>query len=176
MVYSFSNYVGEIMFKIILIFIFLLNGLFANDSEEFPFIGLTYSLHSLEFEDLQERDIKPFGIRYGSQTLGWRTMFNYERKGSTFNSIAIEIDKILLDSIMGSAKFRPYIGISYARFKYKNTHIEDEDGNHYGIHAGFIIYTMDNVDIDISYHYNRVSGFDTLDKMQGASLALHYFY
>ena len=167
---------GESMFKVTLIFLFLLTSLFSQETEEFPFLGITVSTHSIDMENLSSQRDTTIGIRYGKQTLDWRTMFTYEHKSNGFQGFSIEIDKILMDEIMGMPEFRPYVGVSVGALKYNNDSLLDTNGIFYGINAGLIIYTTDNIDADLSYHYYKVDSIDEIDNIQGGTLSLHYFY
>jgi len=155
--------------KIILILIFTLSSLFSQEAEKFPFIGLGISAQTIDIKNT-------ISLRYGKQTLDWRTFFTYEFKNTNYQSLSVEIDKILLDELFGTPKLRPYIGLSGGILKYKDDSLEDTDGFYYGGNSGFIIYLTDTIDLDLSYHYNVVQEIKTLDSIQGATFSLHYFY
>ncbi|PHS38745.1 MAG: hypothetical protein COB07_07945 [Sulfurovum sp.] len=163
------------MSKIILILIFTLSSLFSQEDTKFPFVGIGTSAQTMNL-DLQNNNENTFLLRYGQQTLDWRASIAYEFKNSDYQSLSVEIDKILLDDLFGTAKLRPYLGLSVGILKYKKTLLDDTDGFYYGGNGGFIIYLTDTIDLDLSYHYNVVQDIKTLDSMQGATLSLHYFY
>lgn len=163
------------MSKIILILIFTLSLLFSQDDEKFPFVGLGISAQTVDINTQNNKENTIF-LRYGSQTLDWRTSFAYEFKSSDYQSLSVEIDRILLDELFGTPKLRPYLGLSGGILKYKDDSLEDTDGFYYGGNVGFIIYLTDTIDLDLSYHYHIVQEIKTIDSMQGATLSLHYFF
>ncbi len=164
-----------IVSKIIFIFIFTLSLLFSQEVEKFPFAGLAVSAQTIDI-NTQNKKETTISLHYGEQTLDWRTVFAYEFKNSDYQSLSVEIDKILLDELFGTPKVRPYLGLSLGVLKYKDDSLEDTDGYYYGGNAGFIIYATDNIDIDLNYHYQVVQEIGTLDSINGATLSLHYFY
>ncbi len=151
----------------------------TDDSGSFSFIGITTSQNTLQFDNDadDDQDEKTFGIRYGQQTLDWRTMFTYESKNDGLTTMSLEADKILLDSLFGSPKLRPYLGLSVGKIEYDNSDIVDDlSGYFYGVNLGFIIYATDTTDLDISYHYYEVKELDNIDILQGTGISLHYFF
>ena len=163
------------MSKIILILIFTLSSLFSQEAEKFPFIGLGISAQTIDINTQNNKE-NTISLRYGKQTLDWRTYFTYEFKNTDYQSLSVEIDKILLDELFGTPKLRPYLGLSGGVLKYKDDSLEDTDGFYYGGNGGFIIYLTDTIDLDLNYHYNVVQEIKTLDSIQGATFSLHYFY
>ncbi len=163
------------MSKIILILIFTLSSLFSQEAEKFPFIGLGISSQTIDINTQNNKE-NTISLRYGKQTLDWRTYFTYEFKNTDYQSLSVEIDKILLDELFGTPKLRPYLGLSGGILKYKDDSLEDTDGFYYGGNSGFIIYLTDTIDLDLSYHYNIVQEIKTIDSIQGATFSLHYFY
>lgn len=115
------------------------------------------------------------GIRYGRQTVDWRTVFSYEYSNG-YQSLGIEIDKILLDALFNTAKIRPYLGVGAGALRLENEFIAKSNGYYVGANLGLIIYATDTVDIDISYHYNSIYDIEAVDRMHGATLGLHYFF
>jgi len=149
-----------------------------QDTEQFPFIGITAETHSIEFnsdENVPEEKENSFGIRYGKQTRDWRTVFTFSGNNDLQN-FAIEIDKILLDELFGTPKIRPYLGATLGYLHYENDYTSDNSGYYYGGNFGFLLYATDRTDVDLSYHYYNVSGLDPIDTMKGATLSLHYFF
>jgi len=150
----------------------------SGDSDSFSFIGIIASNNNVKFEnDTEENNEKSYGIRYGQQTLDWRTMITYEHKDVGLKILALEVDKILLDSLLGSPKFRPYLGLTVGKIDYENSDIVDDiSGFFYGVNLGFILYATDKADVDISYHYYEVNELDSIQSIQGTGLSLHYFF
>lgn len=163
----------------IVLFSLLFTTLFAQqDLEEFHFIGVTLSADSINYEpitNIPSQDETGFGIRYGRQTLHWRTVFTVSGNNN-FQTFALEVDKILLDELFGMPEIRPYLGATIGYLHYDNTYVSDNDGYYYGGNFGFILYTTDTIDVDLSYHYYDVSKLDQIDTMQGGSLSIHFFY
>ena len=153
--------------------------LFAQqDVEEFHFIGLNLSTDSIDFksmEDISSQRETTFGLRYGRQTLEWRTVFTLSGNNNLQN-FALEVDKILLDALFGMPEIRPYLGATVGYLHYDDTDVSDTDGFYYGGNLGVLLYATDTIDIDLSYHYYDVSKLDPIDTMQGASLSIHFFY
>ncbi len=167
------------MSKFIILFTFLFTTIFAQeDLEQFPFIGVTLATHSIDFNsitDASSQNETVLGLRYGKQTLDWRTVFTISGN-SDFQTFAVEIDKILLDDLFGMPEIRPYLGATVGYLHYDNISSLDSDGFYYGGNFGFLIYATANIDVDLSYHYYKVSDLDPVDTMQGANLSLHYFF
>ena len=167
------------MSRSLLLFILMVTMLSAQqEKESFPFIGVTLATHSIDFNsDTQTsgQNETVLGIRYGKQTLDWRTMFTLSGNAA-LQSFSMEIDKILLDAMFGSPKVRPYLGATLGYLSYDNDTVLDSSGYYYGGNFGFLLYATDRVDVDLSYHYYNVSGVDPIDSMQGATLSLHYFF
>ena len=160
--------------KLILVYLLLSSLLLAEDAEQYPFIGLSVTTQSIDLFDEDTRETS-IGIRYGKQTMDWRTVFSYEySKG--YQSLGIEVDKILLDSLLDTAKARPYIGVSAGALKLEDDDLLESSGYYFGANLGLILYASDRVDIDISYHYHLIENIDEVDAMHGATLALHYFF
>jgi hypothetical protein len=166
------------MFKYIILFNLLLATLFAQQ-ENFPFLGVSISTQTV--------DIKPnntlnsssknttLSLRYGQQTLDWRTLFalEYHQKFQTFS---LEIDKILLDNMFGRPEVRPYLGGTFGYMKYKDISIAHGHTPYYGVNVGFLLYATDRIDADISYHYYNILNLKPLKNMQGGTLGFNYFY
>ena len=163
------------MSKIILILIFTLSSLFSQEDTKFPFVGLGVSAQTINL-DTHNNNENTILLRYGQQTLDWRASLAFEFKNSDYQSLSAEFDKILLDDLFGTAKLRPYLGLSLGILKYKNQILDDTDGFYYGGNGGFIIYLTDSIDLDLSYHYNIVQDIKAIDSMHGTTLSLHYFY
>jgi hypothetical protein len=162
------------MRKFIVLLSLLFTTLFAQqDAEQFHFVGLTVSTDSMDFEsisNLSSQDETAFGIRYGRQTLDWRTVFTLSGNGD-LQTFALEVDKILVDALFGMPEIRPYLGASVGYL-----HYEEDDGYYYGGNFGFLLYTTDTIDVDLAYHYYKVEKLEPMDTMQGANLSIHYFY
>ena len=173
--YNIISLEGPVVSKIILFLIFTLSLLFSQEDEQFSFIGLGASAQTINL-DTHNNNENTILLRYGQQTLDWRVSLAFEFKNSDYQSLSAEFDKILLDDLFGTAKIRPYLGLSLGILKYKNQISDDTDGFYYGGNGGFIIYLTDNIDLDLSYHYNIVQDIKTIDSLHGATLSLHYFY
>ena len=162
------------MRKFIVLLSLLFTTLFAQqDAEQFHFVGLTVSTDSMDFEsisNLSSQDETAFGIRYGRQTLDWRTVFTLSGNGD-LQTFALEVDKILVDALFGMPEIRPYLGASVGYL-----HYEEDDGYYYGGNFGFLLYATDTIDVDLAYHYYKVDKLEPMDTMQGANLSIHYFY
>jgi len=167
------------MSKFTLLFTFLFTTLFAQqESEQFPFIGATLTTHSIDYKSMAQTSSKNetvLGFRYGKQSLDWRTVLTLSGNND-FQTFAMEIDKILLDELFGTPKLRPYLGATIGYLHYDENDATDNDGFYYGGNFGFLIYASAMLDVDLSYHYHKVSALDPLDTMQGATLSLHYFF
>lgn len=164
------------MLRVSLLFLFIFTSLFAEDIEEFPFLGVTVATQSIDIKNAKNEKETTFGIRYGKQTVDWRTMFSYEFGSNGYQMIAMEIDKILMDDLMGMPEFRPYLGLTVGGLQYDSDNLNESKGYFYGLNAGLIIYATDKMDADISYHYYDVKNFDEMDKIKGGTFSLHYFY
>ena len=190
-----------------ILFFWMFVSLFASaEIEQFPFIGVTVSTHTVDINTPKKsfsNDQVITGIRYGQQTLKWRTMLTYEFEQNGYETFTLEVDKILKDSIYGSAMLRPYAGLAFGTIKYVNEDLKydlnatqvtnkkndnttdqnsddgasvDTSGYFYGLNFGFIVYVTDTLDMDLGYHYYDTIQFDNLNSIQGFSLSLHYFY
>lgn len=167
------------MFKFTLLFTLLFTTLFSQQkNEQFPFMGATLSTHAIDLKSTDQTSSQNetvLGFRYGKQTLDWRTVFTLSGNND-LQTFGMEIDKILLDELFGTAKIRPYLGATIGYLHYDKNDSLESDGFYYGGNFGFLIYATATIDVDLSYHYYKVSGLDPLDTMQGASLSLHYFF
>jgi opacity protein-like surface antigen len=174
----FNNLLENHMKRITLLFLLTCSLLFSEKMEEYPFLGITISTQTTDIVDVSDIDSQTetsIGIRYGRQTIDWRTMFTFEYVSDIYRSFSVEIDKILMDDMFGFPEVRPYAGAVAGAVTYLGG--DDEASTYfYGVNAGFIIYATDNIDADLSYHYYRVSDFEELNNLQGVSLSLHYFY
>lgn len=167
------------MSRVIALFILTFSSIFAQDVEDFPFIGVTISFDSTDIlttdNDVDASTSANIGVRYGQQTVDWRSMISYSRS-SEQKMLAIEIDKILLDELFGTSIFRPYIGFSAGLLKIDEPDLIDDSSYFYGFNAGLIIYATDTLDADLGYHYYETFDDNEVANMQGAALSLHYFY
>jgi opacity protein-like surface antigen len=115
-------------------------------------------------------------------------MFSLDYNSNSYYGAFVEVDKILLDDMFGTAKLRPYLGgvAGYMNFDTDELNLpseledselyEETNGFYFGGNFGFIIYATDNIDVDISYHYYKVQNLDFLDDLHGASFGAHYFF
>ena len=167
------------MSRFVVLSLLLLTTLFAKEpTESFPFLGVTVSTDNINLEsavNISDPKETNFGLRYGKQTLDWRTMFTISGNND-LQTFSIEIDKILMDDMFGYPEVRPYLGASVGYLQYEDFLTEDNNGFYLGGNFGFLIYVTDNIDADFSYHYNKIEELESLRSMQGASFGLHYFY
>lgn len=163
------------MLKTVLLFICSYSLLFSAVVEEFPFIGVTVSTQTLDIKKNGSVKETTTAIQYGKQTVDLRTTFSYEFS-SSYSSFNLEIDKILIDELFGSPKYRPYAGMVIGSLKYDDNTLKDSNGYYYGAALGLMLYATDNIDADLSYHYYKVKGFEDINHIKGATLSLHYFY
>ena len=166
------------MKKITLLLLLTCSLLFSDNKEEYPFLGITISTQTTDIAsdaDLEPTTETAVGLRYGRQTVDWRTMFTFEYVADIYRSFSVEIDKILLDDLFGYPEVRPYAGVTAGYVTYLGGE-EDASTYYYGGNAGFIIYASDNIDADISYHYYKIQDYTELSSVQGGTFALHYFY
>ncbi|MCF6243551.1 MAG: hypothetical protein L3J43_00775 [Sulfurovum sp.] len=169
------------MFKHVLLFTLLMTTIFSNqveDTETFSFAGLTATGSKVDFKgtsNLTDSKNTLVGLRYGQQTVDWRTMFTLSGKKET-QEFTLEIDKILMDDIFGYPEVRPYLGATIGILHYEDAALTEEDGYFFGGAFGFLIYLTDNIDLDISYHYKKIKDMEPLSNIRGASIGVHYFY
>ena len=167
------------MSKLLVLFVLLITTLFSDqEPESFSFFGLSSSQSQVSFSKdstLSSENELLLGLRYGEQTVDWRTMFTISGK-KNMADLSLEIDKILLDDIFGYPEVRPYLGLTLGYLHYKDVTIEEENGFYVGGALGFLVYLTDNIDLDISYHYKKVSDIDFLETLKGPSIGVHYFY
>ena len=147
-----------------------------NNIEEFSFFGLFHSSQNATSANTADDSQSSIGVRYGQQTLDWRTMLSYSKNGEDLKLISAEIDKILMDNLLDFTRLRPYVGLSIGSISYTNTKNSKDSGYFYGINAGVIIYATDNIDADISYYYLKSQGMESLDSIDGANMSMHYFF
>lgn len=174
------------MFRILFVSLLFLTLLFGKSSKDFPFMGLSVSTQNIDINTMDSIQETGFGLRYGQQSLDWRTIFALDYTDNAYYGASLEIDKILLDSMFGTPKLRPYLGgvVGYMSYDEDNLNIPEEEsalfeetsGFYYGGNFGFIIYAADNIDVDLGYHYYKVENLDFLDDLHGASLSIHYFF
>ena len=162
------------MLRVLILFSLFSSLLFSREAEEFPFAGLAVSSQSVDIHTQKSNDTI-LSLRYGRQTLDWRTILSYQF-GDSYKSLSVEFDKILLDELFGTPKVRPYLGLSVGTLKYKDDSLEDTSGYYYGANAGFIFYLTDRIDADLGYYYNIVQEIESLDTIRGITLSLHYFF
>jgi len=167
------------MSKLIVLLTFLTTALFSNQaSESFSFIGLNTTQSHIGFNNISNmqsgNEILP-GLRYGQQTVDWRTMFTFSGK-KEIQEFTLEIDKILLDDMFGYPELRPYLGATLGYLHYDEDALVEQDGYYYGGAFGFLIYLTDTMDLDLSYHYKKVKDMEPLNTMKGPSIGIHYFY
>ena len=167
------------MSRVFILFLLTFSTLFSQEVEEFPFIGVTVSFESSDIltttDAINTEENTNIGIRYGQQTVDWRSMLTYTRSNKQ-KFFTAEIDRILLDEIYGSSLVRPYVGLTLGIVNFDKQNFVDNSMYFYGFNAGLIIYATDDIDADISYHYYETFDDTEVANMQGATLSLHYFY
>jgi hypothetical protein len=163
------------MSKIILLIVSSCTFLFSAIVEEFPFIGVTVTTQTLDLKQQHATKETTATIRYGKQTMDLRTMFSFEFS-SSYRSFNLEIDKILMDELFGKPEYRPYAGLTIGTLSYEKETLGSDSGYYYGAALGMIFYVTDTIDADLSYHYYKTVGLDAIDNLEGATVALHYFY
>ena len=163
------------MLRIILLFTILSTSIFAQDDEEFSFMGLTASYNVFELIQADDKKQTTIGIRYGKQTIEWRTMFSYQGNND-LQTFELEVDKLIEDDIFNIPELRLYLGGTFGGIEYKGISNKESQGKYYGGNIGFLIYVTDKIDADIGYHYYSTSSFDVINKIKGLTLSLHYFY
>jgi hypothetical protein len=172
--------------KTLFVSLLFLTLLFGQSSKDFPFMGLSVSTQTIDINSIDSTQETGFGLRYGQQSLDWRTIFALDYTQNSYYGAYLEIDKILLDNMFGTPKLRPYLGgvIGYMSYDDDNLNIPSEEselyeetsGFYFGGNFGFIIYATDNIDIDLSYHYYKIENIEFLDDLHGATFAVHYFF
>ncbi len=165
---------GEVMIRKLILGIFFMNILTYAD-EHFPFIGLSLGYQTLTPTNFESTNHTAIGLQIGSQSLNWRTTFGiaYEK---SYKSADMEVDYIPFDTLFGTPKIRPYLGLNINYFHYSNSQLQEGNGYSFGGNAGVIIYADDRVDIDIGYRYNKTRQINGLDTLRGPILSVHYFY
>jgi opacity protein-like surface antigen len=149
----------------------------AGDNPEFTFIGVGAKTLTLQFDDNLSRpdtDINTFSLHLGKQTRKARTVFELDYT-SDFVSTSIWVDYIPFDTMFGTPKLRPYIGINAQYLRYEDDDT-DEDGFGLGARTGLLLYATESVDIDLNYNYTFIQNSDILDSNYGFSVSLHYFF
>jgi len=176
-----------------LLSLLLLTGILsAQESEQFPFVGLSVSTQTLGYADRNmthgsDETTTGFSLRYGKQTQEWRTVFGIDYHADAYSGLYVEVDKVLLDAMFGTPKLRPYLGMTVGYMHMDN--LDDvalmpgetegdleTNGFYFGGNFGFLIYATDTIDVDISYHYYKTQNLDYLDDIHGAQFAVHYFF
>ena len=147
----------------------------TSAEEQFPFIGTSISYHDVKLDAFDNTTHTTASFHVGRQTLRWRTTFSLEY-GNDYGAVGVNVDYIPFDTLFGTPRVRPYLGMNINYLHYENDDIDDSNGYSYGGQAGFIIYASDTVDIDIGYHYDKVDSIEGIDNIQGATLSIHYFY
>jgi len=174
------------MFRTLIVSLLFLTSLFGESSKDFSFMGLSVATQNINIDPGGSSWEGGFALKYGQQSLDWRTVFNLDYTNDSYYGAFVEIDKILLDNMFGTAKLRPYLGgvAGYMKFNKDKLNlppeeselVEETNGFYFGGNFGFIIYATDDIDIDLSYHYYKVQNLDFLNDLHGASLGAHYFF
>jgi len=145
--------------------------------EEFTFVGAGAQMQTLSFEgnlSSSDSDINTFSLQLGKQTRRARTTFTFDYT-SDYVAAGLFIDYIPFDTLFGTPKVRPYIGLNTQYIRYDDDTI-DEDGFGFGAQTGLIIYASETIDIDVGYRYDIIQNSDLLENNYGFSVSLHYFF
>jgi len=71
------------MSRVLILLLLTFSSLFSEEIEEFPFIGVTVSYESSDIltttDEVNTEKNTNIGIRYGQQTVDWRSMLTYSR-------------------------------------------------------------------------------------------------
>ncbi len=144
--------------------------------EQYMFVGLTGSyLGGLNNSGTG-------GLRLGFQNSLWRTIFAVEGNSDQYKAFLIEADRTVIAGLLGG-KGRIYLGLSGGWMQYteyfpvadSDTTAEFKyDGLAYGGNVGFMFYLTDQIDMSIEYRYLLTEYSDI--NIDGATLALHYFF
>jgi len=174
------------MLRTLFVSLLFLTLLFGQGSKDFSFMGLSVSTQTIDIDSIDSTQETGFGLRYGQQSLDWRTIFTLDYTQNSYYGASLEIDKILLDNMFGTPKLRPYLGGVVGYMSYDDDQLdipvdeselfEETNGFYYGGNFGFIIYATDNIDVDLSYHYYKIQNIEFLDDLHGATIAAHYFF
>ncbi|MFT7880653.1 MAG: hypothetical protein ABXS91_09705 [Sulfurimonas sp.] len=152
----------------------------AQFNKDFSFVGISASTETVNLNQEDPGHKTGFGLKYGQQSLEWRTTFALAYHQQSYHSFSVEIDKILLDEMFGTPKLRPYLGGTVGYLNYDEDELDvaydETKGFYFGGNFGFIIYATDDIDVDLGYHYYKVQNLDFLDDLHGLTLAIHYFY
>jgi len=143
--------------------------------ESFSFIGISSASTELKGSQTTQQ-LSTLSLHYGAQTQEWRTLFAYEFHSNSYKKASMQIDKIVKDSLFGTPKVRPYLGVNLSILTYEDEHIEDTHGYSYGGDGGLLFYLSDTIDLDLGYHYEAIEGIESMESLQGFWLSLHYFY
>lgn len=163
-----------------------------EDSEQYGFVGIGGGYLSLTREYASEYiynvDDDPdqskgvIDFRVGVQNTVWRTMFTYESNFDSYQALLIEADRTIIAGLL-EGRGRIYLGASGGWIEYYGERlmlgetVDFEDyGYAYGGNLGFMLYLSDQVDLSLEYRYLFTSSSCTLKDIQGATLALHYFF
>jgi opacity protein-like surface antigen len=144
--------------------------------DEFTFAGLGATTQTLQFEenDRADDDINTVALKVGKQTRRARTTFELDYTND-FLAAALLVDYIPLDTMFGTPKLRPYLGINAQYLRYDDDTI-DEDGFGMGLQTGLLLYASESIDVDLGYRYTFITNSDLLDDTYGFTVSLHYFF
>ena len=98
------------MFRTLIVSLLFLTSLFGESSKDFSFMGLSVATQNINIDPGESSWESGFAFKYGQQSLDWRTTFNLDYTTDSYYGAFVEIDKILLDDMFGTAKLRPYLG------------------------------------------------------------------
>jgi opacity protein-like surface antigen len=144
--------------------------------EEFTFAGIGMTAQTIRFEETSRSDenVNTVALKLGKQTRRARTTFELDYTND-YLAAALLIDYIPFDTMFGTPKLRPYIGINTQYLRYEDDSI-DEDGFGAGFQTGLIFYASESIDVDMGYRYTFITNSDELDTAYGFTVSLHYFF
>ncbi len=144
--------------------------------DEYPFVGTSVSTQTLSTKEGNSHQQTTLALTYGSQTIEMRTSFTLEF-AKNYSTLNMEIDRIIDLRLFGTPRVRPYIGAIAGVLDYDDeTPTDHKYGYYYGGVGGLLFYVNETIDADLSYHYSKIKGYKSLNKMKGLSASLHYFY
>jgi|GEM_PF-995926 len=152
--------------------------LFGDGEYNYSFFGVGVTNETIK-TDPKIKSKKGYSLRYGQQTVDWRTTLNFDQVKSYNHQYQMSIDNFLTDTLFGTPKIRPYLGATAGKVYFDKTHLtasQEYSDTFLGARGGFVIYTTDLLDSDIGAYYYHPQNIKEVDKLYGVSISLHYFY
>jgi len=136
-------------------------------AEDKNFIGLEVGYSQVQGERIdvyqyEDEDIS-YGIRIGATRGEWRSTLLYNYYDNSDSDQNVEQGLFLADYFLvdNQSSFKLYIGGNIGYANYESSFV-DEDAFLYGGQVGFVIDTMEIIDLDFRYRYS-LSNTDELD-------------